>query len=43
MKTEYQYLGRVNSPEDVKKLVNIIKDEVFKARGILLEEEINIM
>ena len=31
------------TPEDVKKLIQIIKDEVFFARGILLEEEINII
>ena len=31
------------TPDDVKKLIRIIKDEVFRARGILLEEEINII
>lgn len=31
------------TPEDIKKLIKIIKDEVFRARGILLEEEINVM
>ena len=29
--------------EDVRRLVQIIKDEVFRARGISLEEEINMM
>ena len=29
--------------DDVKKLIQKIKDAVFTARGILLEEEINIM